>query len=85
MCVRDFVDPSETYALLSSFAARHGLILISPSCLLSMAKDCPEFSKEIKNQLKMRSDVSEKCKYFPSNFTPELVMRIVKKYMGSLP
>ena len=34
----------------------------------------------------MRSfDISKGHEYFPSNFTPDLVIRIIKNYIGSLP
>jgi len=34
----------------------------------------------------MRSfQIKKGCEYFPSNFTPDLVLKIVKKYIASLP
>lgn len=33
----------------------------------------------------MRNYYNEEHKYFPSNFTPSLVMRVVKDYITSLP
>ena len=86
LLVRDFIEPCKTYSLLASFASRYGVVLVSPQCLVQKAACCPKYAKKIRNQLKMRSfEIDCKNKYYPSNFTPELVMSIIKDYIASLP
>jgi len=51
-----------------------------------MAARCDMFAEEIENQLEMRSfKLCPKTKYHPSNFTPDLVLKVINQYLTQLP
>ena len=71
---------------VKSIAMRYGSIIVDVQSVIKKAVKMDAFSEEIENQLEMRSfQIECKNKYYPSNFTPELVMTIIKDYIASLP
>jgi hypothetical protein len=65
---------------------RYNLVGVNVSECIKCAAHCPEFCEEIQNQIDMRSfQIKEGSEYFPSNFSPDLVLKIIKKYIASLP
>ena len=86
--VRDTVNPNATFPTIMSMTMRYGITSLNvPDALKWYSINGPENLKmEITDQLKMRSfSKGAALDYFPSNFTPDLILKIIKHYMGTLP
>ncbi len=83
--VRDHTG-SEVLPTIRSMAMRYNCVIVDVQSVMKCASKCESRKEEIENQLEMRSyQIDCKNKYYPSNFTPELVMSIIKDYIASLP
>ncbi len=85
---RDTVNPEATFPTLMSMTMRYGVMSLNvPKAVQFYAKNGSESLKtEIADQLKMRSfKKGEDPDYFPSNFSPSIVLKVIKEHFAKLP